>query len=114
MMPDESKTLKSIENLILPLLSENTQKLTRIETVLLGIPGSDDRGLVGAMKRIGGAVESLERVVASHESHLQVINQRCESLHNPGSKHRWGLWTLGSGIGAGIAGIAWAIWERLK
>ena len=117
MMPDEPMIRKPIEEMVLPLLTENTRKLTRIETVLLGVEGTGEQGLVGKVEQIRQSQQTLEHVVGEQQGRLNLIDERCEERHNPGQQknsRRWGLWTLGSGIGAGIAGIAWAIWERLK
>lgn len=59
------------------------RKLTTLETVILGVQDTDNRGLVGDIKEIK---ESLA-VVRTHETEIALIKQRCQQIHgdNPGS-----------------------------
>ncbi len=41
----------------------NTQLLAEIHTVLLGIPGSDDKGLVGVVGELATQVQGMSRAV---------------------------------------------------
>ena len=53
-------------------------KLTRIETVLLGVPGTDDGGLVTDMKIMRELCVKQATEISDHSEAIVRINTRCE------------------------------------
>ena len=75
------------------LLEETHDTVERLETLLIGIPNTDDRGLVGEVKKINGNIITLfER-------------------HNKLNRNFWIL--VSSLAGSGVLGGSIGLWQFL-
>lgn len=83
-------------------------QLAILRTAVVGIDGTDDRGISGEVKLIREKMSSVGREVAEHESRINRLEDRCKRFHaaigKPVSRTRYAsfLGSLGIFLAAGI------------
>lgn len=86
--------------------------VNRIETVVVGVPGTDDRGMAGSIKEIKADHKALSETVGQHSEAIA----RLATFHegeNPGmsTKKKLGIW---GAIGSTIAGVIYGLIQLFK
>lgn len=87
---------------------ESTQ---RVETILIGVPGTAETGLVGDFKQHHKDHEALEKTVGDHSSAIARLAALHENDSGPSKKKKLGLW---GGIGSIIAAIIYGLIQLFK
>jgi len=87
----------------------------RIETVVVGVPGTDDRGMAGSIKEIKSDYKELARTVGQHTvllaQHSEAIARLCSDDEPMSKKKKAGMW---GGIGTIIASAVYGLVQLFK
>ena len=87
---------------------ESTQ---RVETILIGVPGTAETGLVGDVKEIRKNHKHLAETVGQHSEDIARLAALHEDDSGPSKKKKIGKW---GGIGSIIAAIIYGLIQLFK
>ena len=89
-------------------------KVTRIETVLLGVPDTEDGGLVGDVKRIRKDTEKQARELSDHGEAIARIDARCEERTECVPGKRWKTGGKYTAVIGGFSALIYAIVDLIR
>ena len=86
--------------------------VNRIETVVVGVPGTDDRGMAGSIKEMKSDHKALSGIVGQHSA----VIARLAAFHEGdgqgmSAKKKVGIW---GAIGSTIAGVIYGLIQLFK
>lgn len=87
---------------------EGTQ---RVETILIGVPGTAETGLVGDVKEMKKDQKHLAETVGQHSEDIARLSALHEDDSSPSKKKRLGIW---GGVGSIIAAVIYGLVQLFK
>jgi len=85
--------------------------VSRIETVVVGVPGTDDRGMAGSIKEIKADHKALSETVGQHSEAIARLATFHEGAEGISLKKKLGIW---GAVGSTIAGVIYGLIQLFK